>query len=137
MAINHPVPESLFDSLNQLEDAFHLTGSRFFGVSNAASDYDYFAQYSEELVEKLLGLRFEFLKGAYYKDSNTVKIMRGHNWCGGQIDIQLVVSVNLKHRAQEQFKKLGIIQPTKEQWNFALDFVDSTIPFDTVESQRT
>jgi hypothetical protein len=119
MAINHPIPVSLFDKLNQLETSFYLTGSRFFGTNHKNSDYDYFTEYTEEIIQILGSIGFQMESTSNYRDTNTIMVMRGHNWCGGQIDIQLVNDVSLKDKIQKRFKELGINKPTQEEWNLA------------------
>lgn len=89
---------------------FHLTGSRFFGNSGTAADYDFFCQVSPEVEEFLATLGFKIQKGNCYNgfvsDINTAVVYKTEG-----IDVQLVKHVDLKIELQTALKFVGKIPP--------------------------
>jgi len=76
---------------------FYLTGSRFFGGARADSDWDFFAEYSNEVVSFLLRIGFRYKPINDYFDSQTVEVLE----FGREIDVQLVSNTAIKNIAQE------------------------------------
>ena len=84
-------------SLARLPEAFHLTGSRFFGYATSKSDWDFAAQYSPELVRKLRDIGFVSCDRGYvrYGDGYTVDVMEH---CDVQVQLRSDLGLTLKVR---------------------------------------
>lgn len=122
MTINHEIKETLFDKMNALEATFYLTGSRYFECARPDSDFDYFAEYSDDLLIRLSTIGFKIDSTSYSTDLNCSVIMKGIDWTGTQIHVQLVKDSALKARVQEIFKQKKILKPTVSEWNRAFMF---------------
>lgn len=116
------------NQLSFLEESnfqFHLTGSRAFGSATKDSDWDFFAQYSDDCVEFLTNHMFETELWRNYKTPVMVLVR-------GDIHIQLVSSFSEKLKAQNYLlgnnQLLAIIQKrdkdtNKLLWDYALSKV--------------
>jgi len=97
---------------------FHPTGSRFFGGATEESDYDYFAQDSEELRARLEALGLDDLRG-HYSITDPEAIQSNPDWDISavyryktddiQIDIQLVVDYTRRKAVVKGMKLLNIL----------------------------
>ena len=77
---------------------FVLTGSRYFKTVHSNSDWDYFAQDSEEVKTFLKDVGFKKDPEAkYYQDDLTVAV---YQHSGANIHVQLVTDVELKEFVQ-------------------------------------
>src|SRR5690606_2474031 len=83
--------------MNRSEFDFYLTGSRFFGGAQADSDWDFFAEYSNEIVSFLLNIGFRYKPTNNYFDRQTIEVLE----FGREIDVQLVNNATIKNTAQE------------------------------------
>lgn len=83
--------------MNKSEFDFYLTGSRFFGGAQADSDWDFFAEYSNEIVSFLLNIGFRYKPTNNYFDRQTIEVLE----FGREIDVQLVNNATIKNTAQE------------------------------------
>lgn len=126
MILNYTSTTSVQDELHRLPDTFYLTGSRYFGVNESWSDYDYFVQYSEGLVNNLKDLGFRSVSVHDYGDSLCVAVMRKYCYvlCA-QVDVQLVTNPYLKQDVQKRFKELDITKPTQAEWNLAFKMFET------------
>lgn len=90
---------------------FHLTGSRYFGLANEKSDYDFFVQGQPGLMDDLRAMGFLEIpvrETADYGDAQTIAVFRKNaQTCGStlvfhdyQFDIQIVRDENVKIIAQ-------------------------------------
>lgn len=92
---------------------FHLTGSRFFGNHKVWSDYDFFTQYTEEMEKELKSNGFETLdpvlwnNSKYHEDPNIALVLQAKD-CHPHLQIQLVMSFDLKMKAQALLKSIPI-----------------------------
>ena len=96
--------DSILNKLRMSSHKFFLTGSRFFGNVHEGSDWDFFAQDSQELriFVRDLGLHHDSEAEEYF-DSQCVKVYRNFN---ERIDIQLVRDCKRKELAQEMIRYL-------------------------------
>lgn len=106
------------DVLAQLETSgfdFHLSGSHFFGTNHRFSDWDFYAEYSEDVSLFLDRIGFAKLD-AYYGnrgigfDLNTEEI-----WRKDGVDVQLVRSAKVKAISQLIIRDLGLSIDKKTQ----------------------
>ena len=82
---------------------FELTGSRFFGNTHRFSDWDFFTEYSDSVVDWLKAWGFHRLEANLVKDlmtlypgdPNIVDVWQKHN-----VQVQLVINFKIKHYAQ-------------------------------------
>jgi hypothetical protein len=99
---------------------FHLTGSRYFLSHTTDSDYDFFVEYVDGLLEWLGQNQFQLDSSSYPEDLQMVKVYRRDN-----VHVQVVncakIRVRVQHRLYHVFREL---KPTKEQakmlWSLAL-----------------
>lgn len=110
---NVPVEDQKMSVRYKLRDCpyeFYLTGSRYFGNTRPASDWDFFTTWTQRCEDFLRSIGFKCIHGSAYKDMQLVKLMR---WMPPppespvdppsrepQIDIQMVRDAGLKERAQ-------------------------------------
>ena len=123
---------NIFSEMENSFYTFHLTGSYYFGKVKPNSDYDFFANYSSEIVSFLESLGFYKKSFSTYSDNNTVCVMH----CNGEfsIDVQLVHDALHKLKIQkvinEHFKNI-YNNLTKEQrkdfWNSMYSICDLNI----------
>lgn len=81
---------------------FYLTGSRYFGTETEESDWDFCAQYSNELVQFLEKLGF--VNNAFvqeYLDPMTLMVMGVYLPDGNKIDVQLCKDLETKLRIRD------------------------------------
>lgn len=110
--INHAIPSDTFQLLKDAPFEFILTGSQFF--AGKGNDWDYFVQYSEEVIQFLSLNGFRTISSLNYNDTNCCGVYRK-----GKFDIQIVYDAALKVKVQEKFLQAGILSPTTKQWNLA------------------
>jgi len=79
---------------------FHLTGSRYFGGATHLSDYDFFAQDSQEIKTFLARQGFYIETGSHYVGNNPLNCACVYK--RGEIHIQLVQNYELKKMIHEQ-----------------------------------
>ena len=108
---------------------FHLTGSRLFGGATETSDYDYFAQDSDELRNKLEAFGLDNITDHYTitepeakeanRDWDIAAVYRYKREDGFQIDVQLVHDYNRRKAIVRGMKLLGILptMPKEYRWN--------------------
>lgn len=112
--INGQQKSHVFTALQWVEMSkwnFHLTGSRFFGNTHAKSDWDFFAEYSNELDRELRenGWKRDSNKEYTHRNS-TVVIYYKEN-----VHIQLVKNLEMKIKIQDKLAPVfREIVPTKE-----------------------
>lgn len=103
--------------------AYYLTGSRFFGGVNNASDWDFFTQHSDSTEQTLRYLGFQPVNEVGERDKLIVSswIYRQPNF-----HIMLVSDVELKLEAQNYlFKKYGkpVTKYDADFWNQTYDLI--------------
>lgn len=108
--------------LGESDFAFFLTGSRYFGAPDP-KDWDFFTLDWPEVREFLASQGFQELSAAKYRDSNCVAVFRGHFPGTEQVDIQFVKFTDLKMDAQRILKELGIVRPTRANWETIFDLL--------------
>jgi hypothetical protein len=86
----------LFQMQNS-EHVFHLTGSRYFGAHTDKSDWDFFTEASDKVVEWLKILDFYSVFEPYSGDPFECLVMKNDK---ENIHVQLVHDVDHKNRAQ-------------------------------------
>lgn len=90
---------------------FHLTGSRYFGTSHEESDWDFFIQESEDLIDDLRANGFSCCSETYAHDPIMTAVY-GHE----NVHIQIVISATMKAWIQECLKPVFMItKPSKDQ----------------------
>ena len=96
--------ERALDKLSASKHSFYLTGSRFFGTSHSDSDWDFFCQNTQEIIEWLsangytaLPLKTGVQKRGLYADDNCALVYEHVNF---PIHIQLQTNVTKKIMAQ-------------------------------------
>ncbi len=127
-------------ALAEMDYSFFPTGSRYFGGVKEYSDYDYFAQHSDQVTETLYRAGFRVLsdRDEGYFDEQTIFIFRA-KYQDTHIDVQLVKSVEVKTQARDLLNQLGVFElverpkQRRELWNRAYQYVQSR-PSDPVES---
>jgi len=124
------------DILRALSDSpyeFHLTGSRFFGVSSYDSDYDFFTVSAPGVTDFLGSLEGNCLVGDYL-DNMTIEVYR---YTQARVDVQVIRPgwFAIKKDAQEIFKQLYILRPTYKQWE-ALSNLLNTNRFGALTPKR-
>ena len=85
--------QKILETLKEWQWEFHLTGSRFFFPDkvNEKTDWDFFTQYDEVIVQKLKKMGFDPLTTTGYSDLSIIFVMRFVDTnTGEQIDIQLI-----------------------------------------------
>lgn len=114
------------------EYKYTLTGSRFFGMSNEMSDYDFYCMDERGVERELSGLGFQRLFGsgsAYHDDPSVHYVMRHQSG----IDVQIIKPrfYQLKDRVNRYLntpfgRQLLTSFPTKEDrrqlWKFLMNF---------------
>ena len=103
-----------------LDAPLYLTGSHFFGTASAVSDIDFFTQNSLVARTALTCAKFKIHLAVPYNDRMVTVVYRK-----GKIDIQLVVSAEIKSMAQGLLLDLMVFKPTTEQWNAAYRYVET------------
>lgn len=105
--------QTVMCGMNESPYKFQITGSRLFGGATANSDWDFFAEYSDEIMRYLLQSGFvDITKHSTYKDISLVRIF--YKKCSdGEIHVQLVKNFDQKLRAQE-------VEIKRILWNVAL-----------------
>lgn len=98
----------------------NLTGSRYFGNANDASDWDFFIEDTEEVKAVLTELGFKNKrKDSYSSDQFITSVMSMYN-----IDVQLVSDVEVKCKAQELLRDNRVLGFDKtantRMWNLAM-----------------
>lgn len=89
---------------------FYLTGSRYFGSSGPLSDWDFFVEYTDEVEVFLKDLGFEDICNEdYLFDRVTNRTYRYQN-----VDVQLVINIEVKKKAQLLIKHHGLISANKK-----------------------
>jgi hypothetical protein len=125
MIIGQPI-HKVITYLQSLSDKFYLTGSRAFGTSKEHSDWDYFAQDSDMLRQKLTSFGFELDDMAGYTTSSVV--FRCLN-----VHVQLVPNAALKERVQSEIANnmflLALIRTSDKQvhkslWSYLLTTIE-------------
>ena len=100
---------STIEVLKRLESSpfdFYLTGSRFFGLNDAYSDYDYFVKGSVDLYNFLIGEKFYRLPFDLYDDPFVEDVYEFGPGANHRIHIQIGQTVEAKIRAQNRLLKL-------------------------------
>jgi hypothetical protein len=87
--------------LQTLPYDFYLTGSRFFGNPTKESDWDFYCEYNENLIDTLKDHGFRTLIPTTYRDANTSLVLRRDN-----VDIQFVKDFAKKHKVQSLLLQL-------------------------------
>ncbi len=108
-----------FDFIENNENKFYLTGSRFFGLERYNSDFDFAVQYSEKLYQDLGDYGFRGITTAEYKDKSLVGIFQF-----GNVQIQLRKDIEHFLRAQNLATKLPgsrIQNLAYYDWDFLFD----------------
>jgi hypothetical protein len=117
--------KTAIEFLHNMKEPFTLTGSRYFGGYSERSDWDFFAEYSEQLQETLVNYGFR-ISHDYTGMSHVVSVLA---W--GSIHVQLVRDAALKRNVQEKLRNRGIMRGlTKEVrkliWFAAYAMIDQT-----------
>lgn len=124
--------KSFNEQVHDLPEMFYLTGSKFFGNYTARSDTDYFAEYSEELLQKLI-CKYNFevdTQETSYHDRNLAAVLYNNS---DNVHIQLVYDVQKKLLIQELIKHYRLEDrnlPKQHRcglWNFAYDLIDAVL----------
>lgn len=117
--------DSLIGKMENSEFVFYLTGSRFFGGFNPASDWDYFAEDSPEIRKFLYSLGFQEDDNIMnqYDDSTIVTVLFRND-----VQVQLVQNVLLKEAAQTFLSTYALMKSTPKEarkylWNMAISWV--------------
>lgn len=108
-----------FDFIENNENKFYLTGSRFFGLEKYNSDFDFAVQYSEKLYQDLEDYGFRWIITAEYRDKSLVCIFQF-----GNVQIQLRKDIEHFLRAQNLATKLPrskIQNLIDYDWDFLFD----------------
>lgn len=108
-ANNFDLTEQALAEIREVDLMFFLTGSRFFGLAKAKSDYDFFTQDNEEARDFLTACDFEEIilsesLASQYQDPLIEGIFKK-----GNVHIQLVNNVALKRKIQEYLKESGLM----------------------------
>jgi len=105
---------------------FYLTGSRYFGGYTQCSDWDFFVEHSEDIINWLTSLDFKICIDTQYKDQSVQMIMKYRDE-EIKIDIQLVTNAQLKNEVQEGLPKELMRKSPHDirhlYWNYALSAV--------------
>lgn len=104
-----PVYSTPQESLERGPFIFYLTGSRYFGDFNHASDYDYLAVHSQEVRSYLTQQGFELLDSPSYGIENDITVIAVYR--RGNVDVQILTNdhhLNIKLMAMRLFKAAGI-----------------------------
>ena len=118
-------------SLYEADTEYVLTGSRLFGNFNPWSDYDFFTQNSEIVVDELQALGFWKNEGMshYEGDSNLIDLFHTE---GGLVTVQLVRDFDLKVKAQNLLLGLPTVpwadtgkRKAQGWWNWAYRQLES------------
>ena len=118
MILNSRQNKTVLEALEKSNYKFYLTGSKFFRpAASFRSDTDFFTSELVGLDTFLTSLGFRKVSSRYH-DKNTLYVYRNLR---ERIDIQVCRNVEVKQRIQDLFIKLGILDPTSEQWNVAYD----------------
>ena len=94
---------AIVETLNGSSFNFHLTGSRFFGGVKVESDWDFFVEESEEVIQFLNSIGFEKDFEASYDDPSVIAVYYGycmHQDRSVKVDVQLVGNAELKLEVQ-------------------------------------
>ena len=96
-----------------LAKGFRLSGSRLLGTWHDNSDWDLYAEYTDEVSKELELLRFQKIKGAGYDDDeNTVAIFEAYDFSG---EVQVLVQVSLVTNVQAKANILELLM-NNEDW---------------------
>jgi hypothetical protein len=117
--------EMAIEFLHGMKEPFTLTGSRYFGGYSEKSDWDFFAEHSEQLQNSLVNYGFTLTQD-YTNMSHVVAVLAFHG-----IHVQLVRDAALKRSVQEKLRNRGIMRGlTKEVrkliWFAAYAMIDQT-----------
>uniref|UniRef100_A0A6M3JH41 Nucleotidyltransferase n=1 Tax=viral metagenome TaxID=1070528 RepID=A0A6M3JH41_9ZZZZ len=115
----------ILEEFKRSEIKFKLTGSRYFGCPREDSDYDFFTEYTPKTAIWLEQLGFtsgRTLAKRTYDDIAT-EVVYAH--IRGNIHVQLVKPAMIKAKgiAQEIFKSMGYLRPSKRDWDGALTII--------------
>jgi hypothetical protein len=115
----------VIEFLHDMKEPFTLTGSRYFGGYIEKSDWDFFAEHSEQLQESLVNFGFTLTQD-YSGMSHVVAVLSFHG-----VHVQLVRDAALKYKVQEKLRNRGIMRGlTKEVrkliWFAAYAMIDQT-----------
>lgn len=96
-----------------LAKGFKLAGSRLLGTWHDNSDWDLYAEYTDEVSKELESLRFQKIKGAEYDDDkNTLAIFEKYDFSG---EVQVLVQVSLVTNVQAKANILELLM-NNEDW---------------------
>lgn len=110
--------KSIRQELEELPQAVHLTGSRLFGNHTSNSDWDFYTQWSQDLEDTLLKNGWKVVPlSEGYMDSNMCVVMKK-----GNVDLQLVHDVYIRHQIHCVMTLCGILPPPKICTTLVKDF---------------
>lgn len=97
-----------------LAKGFKLAGSRLLGTWHDSSDWDLYAEYTDEISKELELLKFQKIKGAeeYDADANTKAIFERYDSSG---EAQVLVQVSLVTNVQAKANILELLM-NNEDW---------------------
>lgn len=109
-----PTTQALLQ-LDRSDRFWHPCGSRYFGDSTDTSDFDFFAEHTEELQNYLATRGFKLTKKAEYMDVNTISIFEK-----GKVHAIFVRSVEARQTVQKFLKNVPKrTRKSTKQWDSA------------------
>ena len=133
MIVNQCIVNDVVNELAKSEFEFYLTGSRFFGHNRTDSDFDFFVEHSQEVVEFLHSLGFQKECSAY-NDCSAHSV-----YCNPVANVHVQVLKNkraayIKEITQNLMKKHNILpifvrnrEDERIWWNQFLTIVDELV----------
>lgn len=129
------IPAEVVAIMENKEFIFYLTGSRYFGGFNQWSDWDLFAEDTEEIRQYLLdsGMQENTLERYKGDALNPSIFVLNEGWGSRQIHVQLYVKIDVKIKAQKivPYLKDYVISPNshflsrkdREIWAIAYNII--------------